>query len=390
MMRNTPEEWAEKEKTVLEYLNDPRTTGGRDRLYGHLRTNGENISRREVAQVLADDVVTQIHKPLNKRSTMKQIIVRGPAVQAQVDLVDMQKLSGFNKGVRYLLTYVDIFSKYCQVRTLKNKTAIAVTDAMKDILEDMPAKYRPRTIQADNGSEFQTVFEAALQKRGIKTIHSLAYSPSTQGSIERFNRTIKSAIFTLMDRQKTKDYIQFLNPLIDNFNSTKHGTTGYTPMELMTHMPLHEDLIKEIQSRMRTKIKHTVQSDYMYEVGDLVRVALTTDAAVRRDKFRKRIKANWSSDVFEIYSISTPVTAGTQPQYLLKNLTTNRKSIRRYWNFQLEPSSMPESDSDSELDEDVPATERVIAPVIPARSKTTRVRAPSAAAMENIIASSYW
>ena len=161
-------------------------------------------------------------------------------------------------------------------------------------------------------------------------------------------------------------------------------------MELMTHIPLHDDLIKEIQSRMRTKIKHTVQSDYMYEVGDLVRVALTTDAAVRRDKFRKRIKANWSSDVFEIYSISTPVTAGTQPQYLLKNLTTNRKSIRRYWNFQLEPSSMPESDSDSELDEDVPAAERVIAPVIPARSKTTRVRAPSAAAMENIIASSYW
>jgi transposase InsO family protein len=260
----------------------------------------------------------------------------------------MQTLAGFNKGTRYLLTYIDIFSKYFQVRAIKNKTTVVVTAALKDILDNMPASWRPKTLQSDNGSEFKNYFESMLHDRGIKTIHSLAYSPQSQGSVERVNRLLKSAIFALMDRNKTKQYLQYLEPLAENFNTSQHGTTGYKPLDIMNSMPLSDQMIEHIQDRMRTRIKHTVQSDREYEVGDIVRVALTTEAAIRRDKFRKRIKANWSTGVFEIYSISDPVTAGTQKQYLLKNLTTNRKSIKRYWNYQLQPATIPDEEIQEE------------------------------------------
>jgi transposase InsO family protein len=390
---DTPEVQKRKKEIVTSYLSNARYVGGRDKLFEFIRYDHSDISRRDIARILATDVVHETHKPLNKRTTMKQIIVRGPAIQGQADLIDMQKMSGANRNVRYLLTYVDIFSKYSQIRALKNKTTIAVTAAMKDILDDMPASWRPRTLQLDNGAEFKQHFEDMLSTYGIKKIHSLAYSPATQGSVERYNRQVKSAIFSLMDRNKTSSYLEYLEPLIENFNTSIHGTTGYRPLDIMESMPLSDEMISFIQDRMRTRVKHTVQGESLFDVGDIVRVALTTEAAVRRDKFRKKISANWSTGVFEVYSVSEPTTAGTQRQYLLKNLETNRKSIKRYWAFQLQNATIPESESESESEDDndeILNDPQPVRPRVEPHDRPSRVRAPSAAQLNNIVANSYW
>src|SRR5690606_34123761 len=102
----------------------------------------------------------------------------------------------------------------------------------------MPAKWRPKTIQADRGGEFSKQLEAMLAEEGIKTIDSQAYAPRTQGAIERFNKTLKSAIFSQMARHKTNRWIDMLEPLTENFNNTKHESTGYKPIDLMTRPAL--------------------------------------------------------------------------------------------------------------------------------------------------------
>jgi len=332
--------WAEKKAIISQFMEDPRTTGGRDRLYGNLREQHPNISRRDVARALAEDPTHQIHRPLNKRITSRPIIVNGPARAGQTDLIDVQKLAGKNDGTRFLMTYVDLFSKYAAVEPLKNKTIVAVTAGMKKLLDKMPLAWRPKLMQSDNGGEFSRTFEEALHARNIKTIHSAAYAPQTQGAIERFNRTLKSAMFELMTRKQNARYIDYIGALVENFNNTKHGTTGFKPMEIMTSMPLSPDLIALIHDRMRNKIKRSTQHEIKFGLGQKVRVAVTTESSVRKvERFRKKITANWSRDVFEIYAVSEPETAATQPQYLLKNLTTNRKSKKRYFGYQLQPVS---------------------------------------------------
>ena len=72
-----------------------------------------------------------------------------------VDLADMQSLSKFNKGFKYLLCAIDLFSKYVWVIPIKEKkgTSIgtSIVNAFKEIILE---KRKPNKICVDQGSEF--------------------------------------------------------------------------------------------------------------------------------------------------------------------------------------------------------------------------------------------
>lgn len=372
---------AKKKQIIEEYLHDPATTGGRDRVHGHIKQKYPWISRADVAKVIAEDPVAQIHRPLKKRVTTRPIVVNGRAKQAQIDLVDMQKLANKNDGYRYWLQYVDLFSKYCAARPIKNKTQANVTAALLDILDNMPEAWRPSVIQSDRGSEFQSGMENALSKQGIKLIHSQAYNPRSQGAVERLNRTVKTAIFSLMARHETHRWIDFLEPLVQNINNSKHEATGYTPLQLM-QQPETDATIEQVHARMNKKRpKQAEVVHHEFAIGDFVRVALTTESHIRKQVFRKKIMDNWSPNVYQIYAISEPEDAGTMPQYLLLNLATNRKSKKRYHSYQLQKVSADVARASVQApdNEELPAVEEEAAvPVVagPPR-RSARAWAPS-------------
>ena len=61
-------------------------------------------------------------------------------------------LSKFNKGSRYLLCVIDIFSKYAYVVPSKVKKSVSIVDAFHKILKESNRK--PDKIWVDKGSEF--------------------------------------------------------------------------------------------------------------------------------------------------------------------------------------------------------------------------------------------
>ena len=63
----------------------------------------------------------------------------------------MQLISAFNKGIRFLLFVIDIFSKYYWVVPLKVKKSIAITNAFQKILGK--SRRKPNKIWVDKGSE---------------------------------------------------------------------------------------------------------------------------------------------------------------------------------------------------------------------------------------------
>ena len=69
-----------------------------------------------------------------------------------VDLADMQLLSKFNKGIRFLLCVIDIFCKYAFVVPLKDKKEASIVNAFQSILYKSGRK--PNKIWVDQGSEF--------------------------------------------------------------------------------------------------------------------------------------------------------------------------------------------------------------------------------------------
>ena len=64
----------------------------------------------------------------------------------------MQLISKYNKGIRYLLCAIDLFSKYAWVVPLKDKKGATIVNAFQSILDSSERK--PNKMWVDQGSEF--------------------------------------------------------------------------------------------------------------------------------------------------------------------------------------------------------------------------------------------
>ena len=83
-----------------------------------------------------------------------------------VDLVRMQLISKFNKGCRFLLCVINIFSKYAWAVPLKDKKGVSIVNALQKILDD--SKRKPNKIGVDKGGEFyNNYFTKWLQDNDI-------------------------------------------------------------------------------------------------------------------------------------------------------------------------------------------------------------------------------
>ena len=92
------------------------------------------ISRKQVQDWLSQQDVYTLHKPARRHYKRSRVIVPGLDVQQfQADqLVDVQSLSQFNKGYKYLLTCIDVFSKHAWVVPLKTKQRARTSEGLSD------------------------------------------------------------------------------------------------------------------------------------------------------------------------------------------------------------------------------------------------------------------
>ena len=77
----------------------------------------------------------ELHKPIKRNFTRRRVIVNNIDEIWCSDLVEMQQFSKWNKGYRYLLMVLDVFSKYGWIIPLKDKKGETVTEAFKQIFK---------------------------------------------------------------------------------------------------------------------------------------------------------------------------------------------------------------------------------------------------------------
>ena len=186
---------------VYKFL-DKKSQGSR------LRSNKENIQ-------LADE----LHKPIIKKFKKRKVYSSFRDNIWSADLADMQLLSTFNKGFRFLLCVIDIFSKYPWVVPLKDKKGISIVDAFQIILKECNRK--PNKIWVDKGSElYNSSFKKWLRDNNIEM-----YSAHNEGKsviAERFIRTLKNKIYKYMTSVSKNMYIHKLYDIVDEYNNTYH------------------------------------------------------------------------------------------------------------------------------------------------------------------------
>ena len=128
------------------------------------------------------------------------------------DLADMQLISKFNKGFRFLLCVIDIFSNYAWVIPLKDKMGVTITNTLQKILKESNGKLNK--IWVDKGSEFyNNSFKKWLQENNIEM-----HSTHNEGKFvvaERFIRTLKKKIYKHMASISKNVYIDKLDDIVD-------------------------------------------------------------------------------------------------------------------------------------------------------------------------------
>ena len=141
----------------------------------------------------------------------------------------MQLINKHNKGIRFLLCVIDIFSKYAWVVPLKDKKGISIVKAFQIILKQSNRK--PNKVRADKGSEFYNAsFKKWLQDNDI-----VMYSTNNEGKsvvAERFIRTLKSKIYKYMTSISKNVYINKLDDIVDEYNNTYQTTIKMKPIDV--------------------------------------------------------------------------------------------------------------------------------------------------------------
>ena len=86
----------------------------------------ENVSNKKLAE--------ELHKPITRKFKKRKVHSSFIDNIWGDDLADMQLISKFNKGIRFLLCVIDIFSKYAWIIPLKDKKDTIITNAFQKIL----------------------------------------------------------------------------------------------------------------------------------------------------------------------------------------------------------------------------------------------------------------
>ena len=257
----------------------------------------------------------ELHKPIIRKFEKRKVHAAFKDNIWGADLADMQLLNKYNKGIRFLLCVIDIFSKYAWVVPLKDKKGISIVKAFQINLKQSNRK--PNKIWVDKGSEFYNgSFKKWLQDNDI-----VMYSTHNEGKsvvVERLIRMLKRKIYKYMTSVSKNAYIDKLGDIVNEYNNAYHTTIKMEPIDVKDNTYINTD--KEIDNK-----------NSKFKVGDCVRISNY------KNIFAKGYTANWSEEVFVIKKVKNTVPW----TYVIKDLN-DEEIIGTFYEKELQKTNQEE------------------------------------------------
>ena len=174
-------------------LEDTKGCGAR-KLNVYLSDQYCGISTRNVQKVLDRSRCYHLHRAtFRNKAIPKPIMAKTVQDCHQIDLLDMGKWAVKLRNVRYkyILTVLDVCSRYVWLRPLRSKESKEVAKHLAEIYtEHGPAKI----LQHDQGKEFKGAVKKLMESYHVKVIQSSPYHPQSQGKVERTHRVLRRKI----------------------------------------------------------------------------------------------------------------------------------------------------------------------------------------------------
>jgi hypothetical protein len=217
------------------------------------------------------DVCQKNKKNVGGKAPLGRTEVAGqPFQKIAIDIVG--PLSQTEKKNRFILTAVDICTRWPEAVPLKSVTAAEVQDALLSIFTRMGF---PEVILSDNGTQFTSeIFCTVSKMLGIKIIHASAYHAMANGAVERWNGTLKEMLKKVAI-DKGDDWDVFIPAALFAYREVPNESTGYPPFELMFGRKVRGpmSILKDILTGEVREYKTRAAYDYLLDLKQQLQTA---------------------------------------------------------------------------------------------------------------------
>lgn len=269
------------------------------KLYRLAKDEGINVSFNDVKNFLENR--NQAFRTTQKDKIQQSIVARDVGTNLMIDVMiyDRYKYGNYE----YVLTAVDIKSRYADAIPMTKNSIQKAIDAMDKIFEDMGNV--PQILQADNQFNNQR-FMDAMRKRGVEQFwFSVAGDYNHNGIVERFNGTLARQLQKWRVKTGLKDWVSAMPEVLKSYNESWHSTIKAKPIDVWTRVDINKQYVIEMEDN--------------WEIGDIVRYKIQKKSA-----FDKGDRIQYSIDKYEIVKKEGR-------RWILKNIETGdilKKSFR--------------------------------------------------------------
>lgn len=284
--------WQEYLESIYFNPLHPGAFSGPAKLYKVVKREKKHvISLNNIKQWLQDQDAYSLQKPVRYKFKRNKVVSKGLDSLWDMDLADVSNIEDSNKGVKFLLIVIDIFSRYLWVAPLANKKHTTVINGLKKVFSH---GRKPQWLRSDPGGEFANRWmKAFLKKEGVR--HFVTHNETKANYAERVIRTLKVLMYRYFTRKQSREYKPILQDLVHNYNNRPHSSlNGRNPVDINAK---NEAVIWKEQYVDSIVLPKTLKAKkYKHNIDDLVRLPHL------KRPFQRDYDEKWTEEIFIVKS----------------------------------------------------------------------------------------
>lgn len=309
---------------LIEEAYEETSYGGLEKIFKYLNQyhKDANITKADIKEYLEDQEQEQLLKQKNGPKALGHIVASYPFEIVQMDIYDLFKYEKYNKGFKYLMAFVDVFTRIGVLFPMKTKTIDDTTRSLNDFIKS--SKHTPKILMCDNDGSFTgKQFQEYLDEKGIILDTNIKGDHFALGIIDNFAKRIKLffAKKNLKNKNKSYNWTDYLIEFINKYNKSPHfALDGLTPEQANKK----ENFTKIFQINNIKGLKNKTVSDI--EPNDKVRIKIS-------GQFTKSSEPQYSDEIYIVESVNGSTIH-----------LNNNKSYKRYSLLKI-PKTTQQSDT---------------------------------------------
>lgn len=263
---------------------DPSNPGSFSSIANLSRAAG--VSLKDAKKWLLSQDVYTLHRLGRKNFPRNRYFVDNIDDLWEADLCCLGTLSKYNDGFNFILTVIDVFSKFAWVVPLKTKHNKILIDAFKSIFE---RGRKCLNLQTDKGKEFVGKEMKKFMLESNVNFYTTKNPDVKAAVVERFNRTLKQKMWKFLTHMNSFRYIDRLADLVHSYNHSYHSSIKMRPVDV------NETNILQVWKNLH-KIKEPKKEPNL-KINTFVRIGR------KKSMFEKGYETNFTEEIFKIIRV---------------------------------------------------------------------------------------